>query len=168
MAICRDCKIQLPMQIAFDNWPQEPQEYTEALLGKERNAALNPVRSFDELGCVVSFGSDGPCTSPDPIVWLHKAVNHSNPAQAVSIQKALRMATYNGYWVSFDEKERGSLETGKVADMAILSADPYTTAKDRLSQLRVEGLILSGEEYRPQSQSVPAAVLRGIFSKNKA
>ncbi len=168
MAICRDYKIQLPMQIAFDNWPQEPQEYTAALLGEERNAALNPVRDFDELGCVVSFGSDGPCTSPDPIVWLHKAVNHSNPAQAVSIQKALRMATYNGYWVSFDETERGSLETGKIADMAILSANPYTTDKDKLSQLRVEGLILGGEEYRPQSQSVPAAVLRGMFSKNKA
>ena len=168
MAICRDCKIQLPMQIAFDNWPQEPQEYTEALLGKERNAALNPVRSFDELGCVVSFGSDAPCTAPDPIVWLHKAVNHSNPAQAVSIRKALRMATYNGYWTSFDEKERGSLEPGKIADMAILSADPYSTAKDKLRELRVEGLILAGEEYRPQSQSVPAAVLRGIFSKNKA
>ena len=168
MAICRDYSIQLPMQIAFDNWRQEPPEYTEALLGKERNAALNPVRSFDELGCVVSFGSDAPCTAPDPIVWLHKAVNHSNSAQAVSIQKALRMATFNGYWTSFDEKERGSLEPGKIADMAILSADPYAAEKDKLRELRVEKLILAGEEYRPQSQSVPAAVLRGMCSKNRA
>ncbi len=168
MAICRDYGIQLPMQIAFDNWRQEPASYTEALLGKERGAALNPVRSFDELGCVVSFGSDAPCTAPDPIVWLHKAVNHSNPAQAVSIRKALRMATYNGYWTSFDERERGSLEAGKFADMAILSGDPYTTPADRLCELRAEGLILGGEEYRPQSQSVPAAVLRGMLSKKKA
>ena len=167
MAICRDYSIQLPMQIAFDNWPQEPPEYTEALLGKERNAALNPVRSFDELGCLVSFGSDAPCTSPDPVVWLPKAVNHSNPAQAVSIRKALRMATFNGYRASFDETERGSLEAGKIADMAILSSNPYTMPKDKLSELRVEGLILGGEEYRPQSQSVPAAVLRGMFSKNR-
>ena len=162
MAICRDYGIQLPMQIAFDNWRQEPPEYTEALLGKERHAALNPVRDFDELGCVVSFGSDAPCTSPDPIVWLHKAVNHSDPAQRVSARRALRMATYNGYWASFDERERGSLEAGKIADMAILSGDPYTTPPDRLRELRVEKLILSGEEYRPQSQSIPAAVLRGM------
>lgn len=168
MAICRDAGIQLPMQIAFDNWPQEPPAYTEALLGAERNAALNPVRSFAELGCTVSFGSDAPCTSPDPIVWLYKAVNHSNPAQAVSIREALRMATYNGYWVSFDETERGSLERGKIADMAILSADPYATAPERLRELRVEELILSGEPYRPQSQSVGAAVLRGMFSHKKA
>ena len=168
MAICRDYGLQLPMQIAFDNWRQEPPEYTEKLLGKERSAALNPVRSFDELGCVVSFGSDAPCTAPDPIVWLYKAVNHSNPAQAVPIRKALRMATYNGYWTSFDEAERGSLEAGKIADMAILSQNPYTTDPAALRDLRVEKLILSGEEYRPQSQSVPAAVLRGMFSGKKA
>ena len=129
------------MQIAFDNWRQEPPEYTEKLLGKERSAALNPVRSFDELGCVVSFGSDAPCTAPDPIVWLYKAVNHSNPAQAVPIRKALRMATYNGYWTSFDEAERGSLEAGKIADMAILSQNPYTTDPAALRDLRVEKLI---------------------------
>ncbi len=168
MEICRDYGLQLPMQIAFDNWRQEPAAYAEALLGRERSAALNPVRSFDELGCVVSFGSDAPCTSPDPIVWLHKAVNHSNPAQRVTVRKALRMATYNGYWTSFDERERGSLEAGKIADMAILSGDPYTTDSEKLCELRTEGLILSGEEYRPQSRSVPAAVLRGMFSKNRA
>ena len=167
MAICRDYRVQLPMQIAFDNWRQEPAEYTEALLGKERNAVLNPVRSFLELGCSVSFGSDAPCTAPDPVVWLYKAVNHSNPSQAVSIRQALRMATYNGYWASFDEKERGSLETGKIADMVILSADPYSLPPERLGELRVEKLILGGKEYQKQSQSVASAVLRGMFSKRK-
>ena len=168
LAICRDYHIQLPMQIAFDNWRQEPPEYTQALLGRERNASLNPVRSFLNAGCVVSFGSDGPCTCPDPVSWLYKAVNHSNPAQRVTIQQALRMATYNGYWASFDEKERGSLEAGKIADMVILSANPYTMPADRLSQLKVEKLILGGREYRPQSQSVPAAVLRGLLPGGKA
>ncbi len=166
--ICAKYHIQLPMQIAFDNWRQEPSEYTEKLLGHERNAALNPVRTFMERGCVVSFGSDAPCTSPDPIVWLYKAVNHSNPDQRVSIRDALRMATYNGYWATFDEVERGSLETGKVADMVILSANPYETPADRLDTLRVEQTILGGQVYRKQAQSVPAAVLRGMFSRAKA
>ena len=168
MAICAEYRIQLPMQIAFDRWRQEPPEYTETLLGKERNAALNPVRSFLECGCTVSFGSDAPCTCPDPIVWLDKAVNHSNPAQRVSIQDALRMATYNGYWASFDEEERGSLEAGKIADMVILSGNPYTTAPDRLGSLKVETLLLGGKEYRPQSQSVAAAALRGMLRKHRA
>lgn len=96
MEICEKYKIQVPMQITFDNWRQEPASYTEKLLGKEPNSRLNPIRSFSELGCTVSFGSDAPCTEPDPIVWLYKAVNHSNPDQAVSMEDALRMATYNG------------------------------------------------------------------------
>ena len=78
------------------------------------------------------------------------------------------MATCNGYWTSFDEQERGTLEQGKIADMVILSANPYEQPKDRLRELRVEKLILAGEEYRPQSQSIGAAVLRGMFSGNKA
>jgi predicted amidohydrolase YtcJ len=126
MKICKDYHIQLPMQIAFDNWKQEPPEYTESILGPERNARLNPVRSFMEAGCVVSFGSDAPCTDPDPIVWLYKAVNHSNPSESVSIQQALRMCTYNGYYTTFDEKERGSLEEGKIADM---SSSPITPTR---------------------------------------
>ena len=168
MIICKDYHIQLPMQIAFDNWKQEPPEYTESILGPERNRRLNPVRSFLEAGCVVSFGSDAPCTDPDPIVWLHKAVNHSNPAEAVTVQQALRMCTFNGYWTTFDEKERGSLENGKIADMVILSANPYEMPKDQLRDLRVEKLILGGNDYGPQSASVAGVVLNGMFSNKKA
>ena len=167
MAICRQYHIQLPMQIAFDNWRQEPAAYTERLLGEERNRRLNPVRDFMRLGCTVSFGSDAPCTEPDPIVWLSKAVNHSNPEQAVSVSDALRMATYNGYWASFDEKERGSLEAGKIADMVILSGDPYTTPGEKLSGLKVEELILQGRPYRPQKQTVPEVVLKGMLRRNR-
>ena len=163
MEICSRYHIQIPMQIAFDNWRQEPASYTQTLLGRERNAALNPIRSFMESGCVVSFGSDAPCTEPDPIVWLAKAVNHSNPAQAVSIREALRMATYNGYYATFDEKDRGSLEAGKIADMVILSADPYTLPKEEIQRLQVEKLILGGAEYRPQSQSVAAVIAAGML-----
>lgn len=164
MKICRDYGIQFPMQIAFDNWKQEPSEYTESILGKERNGRLNPVRSLMELGCVVSFGSDAPCTDPDPIVWMDKAVNHSNHAEAVSIQDALRMCTYNGYWTTFDEKERGSLEEGKIADMVILSDNPYTVRSDEIKKIRVEKLILNGREYMPQSGSLGSVVINGLFS----
>ena len=155
------------MQIAFDNWRQEPPEYTESILGKERNARLNPVKSFMEAGCIVSFGSDGPCTDPDPIVWLHKAVNHSNPAEAVTVQDALRMCTYNGYYTTFDEKERGSLEKDKVADMVILSENPYEMPSERLKELKVEKLILSGEDYKPQTRSVVGTVVSGLLSSGR-
>lgn len=165
--ICADYHIQLPMQVSFDNWRQEPPGYTEKILGSERNSALNPVRTLKELGCTIGFGSDGPCTDPNPIVWLYKAVNHSNPEQRISIQDALRMSTYNGYWISFDEKERGSLEVGKLADMVILSQNPYTLPAEELMQLKVEKTILQGRAFEPETGSFLHPILKGIFSKNK-
>ncbi len=168
MKICKDYNIQLPMQIAFDNWKQEPQEYTESILGKERNDRLNPVRSFMEDGCIISFGSDAPCTDPDPIVWLHKAVNHSNPDEAVSVQKALRMCTYNGYYTTFDERERGSLEVGKIADMVILSKNPYDIPSDELKTIQVEKLILNGKDYISQPGSAVGTIIKGMFSSSKS
>ena len=166
--ICGKYGITMPVQSAFINWKQEPDEYLESIMGSERCARLNPIRSFLDSGILVSFGSDAPCTSPDPIVWMDKAVNNPNPSEAVSIRDALRMCTYNGYYTSFDEKERGSLEVGKVADMVILSADPYAIPSGEIKDLQVEKLILGGEDYRSAKRPVIKAFLDGMTSKSNA
>ena len=165
--ICREYGIAMPIQSAFINWKQEPDSYLESLMGKERASRLNPVRDFADNDILVSLGSDAPCTTPDPIVWIDRCVNNPNKDQRISIQKALRMATYNGYKTTFDEKERGSLETGKVADMVILSANPYTIPQDEIKNLKAEQLILSGKPYTSARESVLKAVCRGLCSKNK-
>ncbi len=78
------------------------------------------------------------------------------------------MCTYNGYYTTFDEKERGSLEVGKIADMVILSDNPYEMPKEELASLKVEKLILGGKDYKAQSGSVAGTVLKGMLSNNKA
>ncbi|MBQ2311738.1 MAG: amidohydrolase family protein, partial [Firmicutes bacterium] len=65
--ICSEYGIQMPVQSAFINWKQEPDEYIVSIMGKERAARLNPIKTFLDNGIVVSFGSDAPCTTPDPI-----------------------------------------------------------------------------------------------------
>ena len=167
IAICRDYRIQMPVQSAFINWKQEPDAYLEKILGPERAARLNPIRTFSERGIVVSFGSDAPCTSPDPIVWMDRAVNNPTVSERVSVREALRMCTYNGYYTTFDEKDRGSLETGKIADMVILSADPYRISPDQIGSLKVEKLILGGRPYQSCRSSVLPAVLRGLTSSGR-
>ena len=77
------------------------------------------------------------------------------------------MATYNGYYTTFDEKERGSLEAGKLADMVILSANPYDIPSDEIKDLKVERLLLAGRPYESAKESVLKAVCRGISSSNK-
>ena len=142
--ICKDYHIQMPVQSAFIGWKQEPDSYLERLMGKERANRLNPLKTFLNNEIIMSFGSDGPCTNPNPIDWLYKACNHSNKKESISIQEALRCATYNGYWTTFDEKERGSLEVGKVADMVVLNKNPYEIPTNELNTLKVEQTILCG------------------------
>lgn len=77
------------------------------------------------------------------------------------------MCTYNGAWASFDEHERGSLETGKVADMVMLSANPYEVPAADFGTIAVERLILSGKPYRSHSKNMVAALIRGLASKAK-
>ena len=167
IAICKEYGIQMPMQSAFIGWKQEPDSYLEEILGAERTAKLNPIRTFADNGIVVSLGSDAPCTDPDPIQWIHRAVNHSNPQERITVKQALRMATYNGAYTTFDEEDRGSLEARKVADMVILSENPYEVATENLKDIKVEELILSGRPYESAVTSLGKCICRGLFSTNR-
>lgn len=167
LKICSEYGIHLPMQTSFIDWPQEPDDYLNSILGSERAVMLNPLRTMWDKGIVLSAGSDAPCTDPNPIVWLYKACNHSTPEESLTIREALRMCTYNGAWTSFDNVERGSLEVGKLADMCVLSENPYTMNAKDLMQLNVEDLILSGASYQKQKQSWITAIARGVLSRAK-
>ena len=166
LRICQEYRIQLLVQTAFIGWKQEPDRYLQSILG-DRNAQLNPIRTMLEMGLMVAAGSDAPCTDPDPIAWIHKACNHDVPEQSVSVYQALRMCTYNAAHATFDEAERGSLEIGKLADMVVLSGNPYALPTSALNTLRVESLYLQGKPYAKQRGSAVGSVLRGIFSRRK-
>ena len=73
---------------------------------------------------------------------------------------------YNGYAATFDEKERGSLEAGKIADMVILSANPYTTDVTKLNTLKVEQLLLNGKPYQKVNLNPVGQIIKGILNKN--
>ncbi len=133
-------------QPSFIHWDLEPLSYMEDLLG-ERAQSLNPINSMIQSGITVSGGSDAPCTVPNPIEGIYAACNHYNKKEAISIEEALRMYTYNIAFGTFDEKERGSLEVGKYADMIILNKNPLTMNKEDLLSLEVERLLLNGKPY---------------------
>lgn len=115
---------------------------------------------------MLSAGSDAPCTDPDPILWMQRACNHSNPAESLTVREALRMCTYNGAWATFDERDRGSLEAGKLADMAILSANPYAGgALPALATCTSRASSSAAGPYEPQRQGVVAAVTRGMLAR---
>ncbi|MCP3952789.1 MAG: amidohydrolase [Desulfobacterales bacterium] len=140
--------IGITLQPAFLISPLEPVEYLHEILGP-RVKESSPLQSILDAGIPLSGGSDAPVTHPDPIEGIYGACNHPyDPDQSVSITAALKMYTYGVAWTTFDEKERGSLEKGKIADMIILNQDPLALDPKDLRALKVETLFLSGQEYQ--------------------
>jgi predicted amidohydrolase YtcJ len=154
--------IGIAAQPAFIHWPLEPQDYLEDILG-DRADRLNPLRTMLDHGIPVSGGSDAPCTLPDPIEGLYCACNHPAAGQSLSIPEALKLFTLNAAWMSFDEKQRGSLETGKIADMVVLNKNPLAMQPGDLRELRVENLLLKGKPYQP-GQGILSMLVRGLVS----
>lgn len=166
LQICKDYNIQIPLQTSFINWKQEPDQYLNELLG-DRSNQLNPLATFLDYQIMINAGSDAPCTTPDPLLWIHNACNHSNKEQSISVYDALRMSTYYGYAATFDEKERGSLEVGKIADMVVLSDNPYEVDKAKLKDIKVNQLYLKGKIYKKLKMNTVLLLLKGMCSRKK-
>ena len=158
---CAGLGIQIPLQPAFLRWNLEPLEFLEDILG-DRAGEISPLRTMTDMGMVLSGGSDAPCTLPDPIFGIHAACNHYVPGQSLTIPKALKMFTYNVSWTTFDERKRGSLEKGKIADMVILNRNPLAMMPGDLLNLNVEKLFLNGREYRT-GQGLLSVLARGLL-----
>jgi predicted amidohydrolase YtcJ len=67
-----------------------------------------------------------------------------HPEEAVSVTQALRILSTYGAYAGFEEKTRGTLEVGKLADLVVLSMDPLSIAPDQLKDLRIDLTILDG------------------------
>jgi hypothetical protein len=161
---CVEYGIGITLQPGFLISPLEPIEYLHDILGGRIDIS-SPLRDIIDAGIHLSGGSDAPVTHPNPIAAMHGACNHPyDPKQSVTIQEALKMNTYEIAWTSFDEKERGSLETGKIADMVILNKNPLTMDPKDLLQLKVERLYLSGKKYVP-GMSIGKMLRKSMFGK---
>ena len=73
------------------------------------------------------------------------------------------MATYNGAFSLFDEKERGSLEMGKSCDLTILDANPFDVPVDEIKNINVVDMYLKGKPYQRSRMGSMATMLRGMF-----
>jgi predicted amidohydrolase YtcJ len=114
-----------------------------------------PWASLEKAGAKLVFSSDWPAAiSVDPIRGLHNAVNRQTvdgrppggwlPHQRVSLESALRAYTQAGAFSSFEEKEKGTIEAGKYADLVLLSQDLFRIPPSQIHRARVDLTILGG------------------------
>jgi predicted amidohydrolase YtcJ len=162
---CARHGIQIALQPSFLHWDQEPLEYVESIMGKRANG-ISPLRTMADMGIVMAGGSDAPCTVPDPVEGIWAACNHYVAGQSLGIQEALDLYTRNAARICFDEKERGSLEAGKVADMVILDRNPLSMKAADLRSLKVESLLLGGKPW-VAGQGRGSVILRGLAGGGK-
>jgi predicted amidohydrolase YtcJ len=134
--------VALAIQPPFNHyWPHT--SYTPTL-GEERAWKADPVRTLMRPGLLVAGGSDSTVTPLGPLIGVHAAVNHSNPAERVSVQEALALYTINAARIAFQEADRGSLEAGKLGDLVVLAEDPLAVDPSRLKEIAVEMTVIGG------------------------
>lgn len=120
-----------------------PKGMYETRLGPTRAQQLNNFRRILDAGIKVAFGSD--CMPMDPLYGIYSAVTHPNPDIRISIQEAIRLYTLDAAYASFEEKEKGSLAIGKLADFIVLSENPFEIEPKRLRQVNVLETYLGGK-----------------------
>jgi predicted amidohydrolase YtcJ len=105
----------------------------------------------------MAFGSDN--LPIGPMVGLYAAVTRKGesgkvygPGEAVSIKDAITMYTRNGAFFTREEKLKGTLEPGKLADMIVLPEDPLSIAPEKLLDLKVDMTIVGGRILYDRSQ----------------
>ncbi len=110
-----------------------------------------PNRAWFDRGIVAVGSSDVPVVGCDPFLGLRSAVTRltrdgepMGPEQAVGVEEALRMFTRHGAFATFEEGIKGTIAPGKLADLAVLSADPRSVAPEELHGLRCEMTVLGG------------------------
>ena len=120
-------------------------------LGAERENEISPLRSLVDAGVKLSLGTDNVPVSMFYPIW--QAVARKSlytgeviaPEQKLSREQALRAATVDSAWLTFEEDKKGSIETGKFADLAVLSADPLTVEEDGLKDISSELTVVGGK-----------------------
>ena len=136
------------VQPAFLEMSSDEIQDVYEMYGKTRMERFNPLRSIYERGVVLVGGSDSPVTAYDPIFGIHCAVNHPLPQEGLPLKEALKMFTINAAYSAFEEKEKGSLEEGKLADMVILSCNPYDVPIEKIYEIvKVEYAFVAGKPY---------------------
>jgi len=120
--------------------------------GKERLEHMFALRTFLDAGLHPTQASDYPPGEFAPMMALQSEVTRMDmkgnvwgASQKVSVQEAIRVGTINGAYASYEEKLKGSIEPGKLADLVVLGRDPFREDPSTLVTMPVERTMTGGK-----------------------
>ena len=119
----------------------------------DRVNRMFPLRAYLDNGITAALGSDSPVIEADPMIGLYGALTRADKCsgivagkdQRIGIMDAIRMYTYNGAYASLEEKIKGSIEPGKLADLVILSENILDTPVEELKSLKADMTVIDGQ-----------------------
>lgn len=141
-------------------WFYKDADAMKYILGDERIKTFHPYRSLLDAGVMVNGGSDHMIgwdsftgVNPyNPFLAMWSVVTRTTergtvilPEQAITREEALKMYTINNAFASFEENIKGSIEPGKLADMAVLTEDILTCPVEKIRNIVAEMTIVGGK-----------------------
>jgi predicted amidohydrolase YtcJ len=122
-------------------------------VGHQRALNYKPARKLLDAGVIVTASSDVPSTvSANPFIALYALVTRKNNLghhiaadQAISRLEALHAYTTAGTWLTREEHLKGTIEPGKLADLAVLDRDYFAIPDEELKEIQAVMTVVGGE-----------------------
>ena len=129
--------------------------WAEARLGHERARYSYAWRSFLDHGVTLAFGTDWPVAPLDPMIGLYAAVTRATlngknpggwiPEEKIMLPEAIEAYTMGAAFAEFQEREKGSITPGKLADMVIVSDNIFDLKPETIRNAKVQTTIVGGK-----------------------
>jgi len=128
-------------------------DYWVKLFGKKRIQRLLVTREWLDAGIHLALNSDYPTTlgyapQMNMAVAMERRTAHNNVInedQKITVQEALRAHTIGAAYAGFEEGIKGSIEPGKLADLAVWANDPYSVSAEELAAMTMDMTIMGGK-----------------------
>ena len=129
--------------------------WAEKRIGPERAKGTYAFRALLDSGAMLAFGSDWDVAPMVPLMGIYAAATRRTldgkhpdgwvPEQKITVAEAIRAYTMGSAYASFDEKIKGSIEPGKLADMVVVSDDILSMPAVEIEKTRVETTVFDGK-----------------------
>jgi predicted amidohydrolase YtcJ len=136
--------------------------HVNEVFGRERAFGISPAHYAESIGLRFSNHNDAPVVPPDMLMLAWTAVNRLSrsgtvigPDERVSPLVALKAMTIWAAYQYFEEREKGSLEPGKRADLVILDGDPLTVKPEAIRDIAVAETIKDGRTIYTSAEGRP-------------
>ncbi|MFE5407425.1 amidohydrolase [Microbacterium sp. NPDC056569] len=154
----RDLGVAANMQSLWATYEPQMVELTLPFLGEPRSAWQYPFGDLLRAGAVLAAGSDWSVSTPDPMAAIHTAVNRTAapgheegdyeaflPEQSLDLATSLTAYTAGSAWVNHLDHITGTIEVGKLADLAVLDRDPFAGGAEEIGATRTLQTFVEGE-----------------------